>query len=282
MIMNIDLKGIVNKNVFDVIKDFIICFICKNIVLIPVQCSNCEKLCCKVCIEKWNKIKLNCPFNCSRTSIYKEPSRIVRELLSKLIFKCPYGCSKKVNYDNLLSHKDVCALIIYEMEQEMARQYKMNLEKEEVLNSEMIFEEEIDRYYNFSRSEDDSDFIYDINSDYDLYDDFDEEVIDNEVIDDRHWEDDRLSGTALSLLDHQMQMEEMYELEMAEYNKWEIDKLQFDDSKSEIDEIETGKNYELFEQIQQENENEESYRINQFEFLKRKKCRLDDEEKFIN
>jgi len=36
------------------------CMICTNVVRDPVECTNCDKLFCNICNEKWQKTKKQC------------------------------------------------------------------------------------------------------------------------------------------------------------------------------------------------------------------------------
>lgn len=57
------------------------CMICTKVVLKPVECTNCDKLFCSACHEKWQLTRRQCP-HC-RTStlrddrVFKRVNRII-------------------------------------------------------------------------------------------------------------------------------------------------------------------------------------------------------------
>ena len=63
------------------------------VIFDPIECTSCENLYCKECIELW---KLNadvCPKRCKNFQT-KKINRILKNQLLKLIFKCNYvGCN---------------------------------------------------------------------------------------------------------------------------------------------------------------------------------------------
>lgn len=92
---------IVNKALYESIKDSITCVICTNIIIKPTMCMNCQKAYCRSCIEHWNNLKNYCPNKCDYPE-YKK-SIVVANLLSKLDFTCK-DCYSTVNYDQMEKH----------------------------------------------------------------------------------------------------------------------------------------------------------------------------------
>ena len=86
-----------------------------------------------------------CPFKCEKPE-FKEPSRIVKNMLSKLVFKCPFNCDKQINYDDLASHESKC---ISEKDRNSSKDKKSLQElsiENEILNkklNEMAFENKL-------------------------------------------------------------------------------------------------------------------------------------------
>ena len=105
--MYLEQDNLVNKEVFESITDIATCSICTGIVFQPLQCNKCENCFCKSCIAIWKQKDTLCPFKCS-DSEFKDPSRIIKNMLSKLIFNCPFNCDKKINYDDLALHESKC------------------------------------------------------------------------------------------------------------------------------------------------------------------------------
>jgi len=105
--MYLEQDNLVNPEVYESIQDVAFCSICCGIVIDPLQCSKCENCFCKNCINIWKKRDSSCPYKCSNIE-FKEPSRIIKNMLNKLIFNCPFNCDKKINYDDLISHETKC------------------------------------------------------------------------------------------------------------------------------------------------------------------------------
>ena len=89
------------KQFYESIKDLIQCLICKEIMIKPVRCKNCQSSFCRNCLENWVYQKNSCPIRCHdldfQTDIVKS------NLLSKLNFTCP-ECYKVVNYEQMEMH----------------------------------------------------------------------------------------------------------------------------------------------------------------------------------
>jgi hypothetical protein len=87
-------------------KSSINCILCNNILIEPLMCMNCQKVCCKKCIDKW-KIDNNekCPNNCSNPNYQNCRDR--NEILSKLKFIC-VGCNNEIEYNEAKNHHDSC------------------------------------------------------------------------------------------------------------------------------------------------------------------------------
>ena len=94
-------KNVINSQIYATIKDQIICTICKDIMIAPMICLNCQNSFCKTCIEKWNLLKQNCPFRCKSPNFKK--SVTINQLVSKLEFKCE-ECNATLNYDDMKKH----------------------------------------------------------------------------------------------------------------------------------------------------------------------------------
>jgi hypothetical protein len=109
--MFIDNSQIVNQDYYETVKDISTCIICTGVVVDPMQCTSCENCFCKGCINAWIKKSSTCPFKCAKSE-YKEASRLVKNMMGKLVFKCPFEvCSSNVPYDELLQHDKKCSTI---------------------------------------------------------------------------------------------------------------------------------------------------------------------------
>ena len=66
------------------------CNLCKEILLDPVECTNCSTAFCKLCISSWHqKNPYKCPLLCSNKYKYVNMHRVVKKMLEKLRFHCP-------------------------------------------------------------------------------------------------------------------------------------------------------------------------------------------------
>lgn len=94
-------KNIVKDEIYNAIKDSIICPICKDLLIIPMMCMNCQNSFCKKCLENWSVINKNCPNRCRNPGYRK--SLLISQLLSKIKIKC-IKCNSIINYDNMKKH----------------------------------------------------------------------------------------------------------------------------------------------------------------------------------
>ena len=106
MSKTIDEALVKNMTIYESIKDLIHCSICCCIVLDPQQCDSCQNIFCKICITDWQKKSKTCPMKCLDFTF--KDSRIIRNVLSRLIFKCALNCPKEINYDDYFTHQESC------------------------------------------------------------------------------------------------------------------------------------------------------------------------------
>lgn len=102
--MYIDPDLVINKEAFKTIESNAICSICDGIIINPIQCNICENSFCETCIDDWKKKQggNSCPFRCSNPTF--KSSRLVKSILSNLIFKCQNQCNMQIPYLDLKSH----------------------------------------------------------------------------------------------------------------------------------------------------------------------------------
>lgn len=86
---------------YESIKETIFCPICRNIMIKPVMCMNCQNNYCRSCINRWSYIKDYCPNKCKNAE-YKN-SLVISNILSKLNFKCK-DCLTIINYEKMEKH----------------------------------------------------------------------------------------------------------------------------------------------------------------------------------
>jgi E3 ubiquitin-protein ligase NRDP1 len=95
-------ENIVKDEFFKKFKDQIICPICQNLMIIPMECSNCQNLYCEVCIEQWRKKGGGCPNHCINSEFKKVIEK--KRMISNLKFKCIKGCGAKVLFNDIKNH----------------------------------------------------------------------------------------------------------------------------------------------------------------------------------
>jgi hypothetical protein len=84
------------------------CMIQFHLPINPVQCSKCESLICKSCLQEQQAIDERCP-SCRDKLVPKELNRIVRSTLDKFFLKCPNPeCTEPVKYSKYTKHYMEC------------------------------------------------------------------------------------------------------------------------------------------------------------------------------
>ena len=84
-------------------EDGLICTICTDVVIQPVQCVECEHLNCRICIEDSLKHDVKCP-DCRKVfESTKHLGRHERNYLNKTEFKC-FRCPDSFNYEQAEKH----------------------------------------------------------------------------------------------------------------------------------------------------------------------------------
>jgi E3 ubiquitin-protein ligase NRDP1 len=86
------------------LKDSLICGICLEIPIDPMECDNCRKLFCKDCISKWQK---SCPFQCPGPMRMRPSSHILKEFIQILEIQCHY-CEELVLFSQINHHEEWC------------------------------------------------------------------------------------------------------------------------------------------------------------------------------
>ena len=122
-----DISLVINKDIFEVIKEVAVCPLCKGVISNPVQCSSCENCFCKLCAYESKKDEKGCPFECKDFLLRKCP------ILSKLLLKLNFQCCRKCGVDSI-SYKDLeehyfnkCTLRLKEGEKSYMSQYHPHL-----------------------------------------------------------------------------------------------------------------------------------------------------------
>lgn len=106
MSKTIDESLIKNVSIYETIKDLIHCSICSCIIVEPQQCNSCENVFCKVCITSWQAKSSTCPMKCKDFKF--KDCRLIKNVLSRLIFNCNLKCNKEISYEEYFTHEENC------------------------------------------------------------------------------------------------------------------------------------------------------------------------------
>lgn len=101
----VNMKTIVEDDIFNLFKDSVLCSICKSILINPMMCIKCQNSYCKKCIDKWNEENKKCPNDCKEAE-YQE-CKMKNDILFKLKITC-VGCGKEIKYNEAQQHHDSC------------------------------------------------------------------------------------------------------------------------------------------------------------------------------
>ena len=91
---------VVKNDLYNQIKDLIICPLCKKIYKEPLMCSKCQNAYCQECLEKFSGIT-SCPNKCNNSKFSKSISK--NEFLSKLKFRCN-NCGEDILQSDINIH----------------------------------------------------------------------------------------------------------------------------------------------------------------------------------
>lgn len=123
---------IVKNEIFDSLKDLLICSLCNQIFFEPKMCMICQNSFCKNCIEKWSQNEKNCPNGCENPEYHDSKEK--NNLLSKITFNCINNCGKQMKYNELKNHYE------NECEKKGGNNNNNQNENEVEINSKMKFE----------------------------------------------------------------------------------------------------------------------------------------------
>ncbi len=143
---SINVNNIKNKNIYNGLIDELICLVCLNIPIEPIQCSKCDIVLCKDCLEILNLSQKNClspecqELNCSSKKLYFKATKFVKEILEQLVINCDFCHLEDINYSKYKIHlEEKCESYkkIENKREEFIKTYKGLIEREEKLKSEI-------------------------------------------------------------------------------------------------------------------------------------------------
>ena len=93
-----------------------------------VECSSCEKLCCKKCMSEWTKKSKTCP-NCRKNFIPSETiHRFVVNSINDMMFKCK-SCNEAFKFSQNISHQMECTAKTYDCPIPLCRKKNIKLKE---------------------------------------------------------------------------------------------------------------------------------------------------------
>ena len=95
-------ENIVKDELFEALKESVICPLCEELMIVPMECSVCQNLYCEKCIEKWKKKGGTCPHQCSNSEFKKVIEK--KRMISKIKFKCIKGCGAEILFNDITNH----------------------------------------------------------------------------------------------------------------------------------------------------------------------------------
>lgn len=95
-------ENIVKDDVYEAVKDDIICPICFGLMVIPMFCIECQNLYCQNCIEQWKKKGGGCPNRCKVFEFRKVIEK--KRKISSIKFKCIKGCGAEIPFNEIEKH----------------------------------------------------------------------------------------------------------------------------------------------------------------------------------
>lgn len=143
---SIPMENIANNTIYNNLIDDLICLVCLNIPLEPIQCSKCDIVLCKDCLEILNLSQKNCltqecqNLNISTKKLYVKATKFVKEVLDKLIVSCQFCGLEKIDYAKYKGHlEDKCDVYksLENKREDFIKKVKSLREKEEQLRNDI-------------------------------------------------------------------------------------------------------------------------------------------------
>ena len=110
---------IVKNNIYDALKDSIMCSVCSKIMIEPLVCLCCQSKICKKC---YNKIG-DCNNNCGKDYIKEVIEK--NNFITKFKFRCIKNCGEEIEFNDIKEHyKSNCAKKIKVLTPNEAAEYQ--------------------------------------------------------------------------------------------------------------------------------------------------------------
>lgn len=95
-------ENIVKDDVYKALKESVICPLCQELMIVPMECSECQNLYCEKCIEQWKNKGGGCPNTCIDSELKKVIGK--KRMISKIKFKCVKGCGAEIFFNDIEKH----------------------------------------------------------------------------------------------------------------------------------------------------------------------------------
>jgi hypothetical protein len=133
----IKIGQISNYSSYKEILGSMLCCVCMNIVLNPVECTLCETIICEDCLVIIQIAGKKCVTN-KCTSKIEKANKFVREVLSNLLINCEYCNQQKILYKDFSNHLDkLCSVYKASTREKLFKGIKERDEKINELQKEM-------------------------------------------------------------------------------------------------------------------------------------------------
>lgn len=121
---------IIKTDAYEIIKDNLLCPICKHLMVEPVICLNCQNTLCKKCSENLKAKGQNCPYNCENSILKDVIGK--NNLITKFKYRCIKGCGEELSFNDIEKHYNskCCLKKIKTLTPQQAAEYKKKYKKE--------------------------------------------------------------------------------------------------------------------------------------------------------
>ena len=97
----VNIETIIKNNIYETFKGYIICPICKKLILEPFMCLKCQKNFCNNCTQNMKTI-INNSHNCKNPKYQNIIEN--NNMIKKFKFNCIKGCGAQIPYDEINRH----------------------------------------------------------------------------------------------------------------------------------------------------------------------------------
>jgi hypothetical protein len=94
-----------NPSSINFTDNFLLCCVCQELSLEPMECSNCNNIICNPCFLTLKK--KDCPI-CRKENFEVKLNQVVKRMISIITVNCPNNCNEQIEMGNLSKHKLIC------------------------------------------------------------------------------------------------------------------------------------------------------------------------------